>query len=402
MACVRFHNDNSQLIFENGEIRETFFDAADRIDPRSVFYLIETQYYDIESNSNYISRVIKTPLHQIVTEKINLSTHFIEFLESLPLSIYVSLKLKNKIRVTMDEIKDHPVCVAVNDKRPAKYFSSLLLKIRNLNPDFQYEPTTNRDVYSRFKILSSVGNIIRLAEIAFDQEWLLKQTDFLEYLFNCYKRTCNFGSYFNESRWILGDKVESVLQLLLAYPAAQYDMFSEKIKELRKTHPQYIDFSSNTINHAFCVIDTYGIEDMYVGEFICFCIFCGIKYDAVVTENLWNIGRMNAKFYGFNFASVVGALYSSGNDYFRRCIEDIYIELCHRHKFSNSNLQEFVLKTLEHEEYLKNNPRENAEHVQSFFKSEFEIKRHALFLYEHLGIGDDFMKYIDPNTITKK
>jgi len=385
MSCVRIHSDDSQIIHQDGIVKTIYFDPEDPIDERSVFIILENFEF-----GECTSRIIHTTQHVDVTHMINLDDYTIEYITSMPLSLYISSNLNQEMNITIDETKDHPICLAVKSKHPDKFFRRIIDKIKRADPKFKYVKCTNTDIYHRFKILMSVKELINLAFVGFDHNWLINETDFLLHLYNCYRNSGSIGKYLSNSSWIACGKIQTVLQLLMTYPAPDFGLFFEKCKA-----SNLIELSADNVNSIFCIIDTYNLDDSKISDIICYCIQMGIRFDVVTINELWNIPRMNSKFYSNNFASVIGAMYSSGNNVYRNCVEKIYFELCDRHQFSNSNLQSLVKKTIKDKHLLCFDPHFNAKHVLEFYNSDKDIQKHVLPLYKTLKINERFLLFIN-------
>ena len=159
---------------------------------------------------------------------------------------------------------------------------------------------------------------------------------------------------------------------------------SSSTSDLSSIHNFTIDLCGDNINSIFVIIDTYNLNDENITRFICFCIDHGINCDVVITENFWSVKRMNETFYGKNFISMVGILYSMKR--YNNLIQDIYLKLMPVHTFSNSNLQQFVMETVKSKNILQSDKRIRCKHILSFFNDSKDIHSHITPLFVKLNI----------------
>jgi hypothetical protein len=287
----------------------------------------------------------------------------------------------------MDTPKDHPISIAVQHHNPEKKFKNILMKIQYAMPKYEYERCKNIDVYNRFRILTSPKDIIKIAKVAFETEWLIRETYFLVYLYEAYKCTKKIGEMLSNSSWMIADGIKSVLQLLMVYPAPDYGLFIKMVKGHRR-----LDLSEDNINSVYYVVDTYNLSDATIVEFICFCIEKKIRCDVVMElDSLWENERLNMIFLRKNFISAISVCFN--NRKYTECLDPIFIQLCCYCSMPNKQLSEFVKKTKTDKILLQKNIRFRAKHILRYFDNSQKICKFVIPIFELMDIKMDGVGY---------
>lgn len=298
----------------------------------------------------------------------------------LPLSMYIKLHLTQKVSLTCNTVKDHPLCIAVQMENPEKKFKRIIKKMQDAMPEYFYIPSKDMNVYNRFRVLTDPKEFNKLAKIAFDPTWLITSTYFLVHLYEAYKSSRKFGHLYSECQWIACDGIKTVLQLLMTYPASDYSLFLNKARTL-----QDLELSQDNINSVYYVVDTYNLDDGAISEFMCFCINKGIRCDVVISlDSLWENERMNVVFMNKNFISVISVCFN--NRKFIEILDPIFIQMCHRWPMCNKQIQSFVQKTTEDKLLVKQNVRFRAKHILKYFGDSKNIVKYAIPILELMGI----------------
>lgn len=365
---IVIHNDISQVIYDDEEIVRLIYYDEEETDQRAVFI----------RDGNCISHLDSGDISSEL-KKLDLSDFIYDELTTIPLSIYIKLHLTQKIGISIKNTRDHPVCIVCFEKNSYTKFERIISKIKNADPSFIYEPCNSIDVFNRFLNITDLKEVLKIGKASFDHEWLIHETTYLRHLYDAYKNYGKIGEFLSESLWIASNQIKTVLQLLMAFPAPDFGLFLCKAKN----HPN-IDLSSDNINSIHDVLDTYRLSDEVASDFIIFCISKNISCNVIVTESLWLDQRMCMAFLRKNFISMVGIHFVKRKN--PDVIDPIYIELCDKYEFSNTNMQKFVSKTKRDVDLLKANVRFRAKHIITFFSRSCDIINYALPMFDYFRI----------------